>query len=333
MKPLSSRSPVAVALAGLAILAVISLLTYFSADLPVIGGGTGYTAYFSEAAGLQPGNEVRIAGVAVGQVTGVSLAGDKVAVTFQVKDAWVGNRTTAAIKIKTLLGEKYLALDPAGTAPQNPAQPIPLSRTTSPYDVTQAFNGLGQQISQINTDQLARSLETLSAAFAKTPPYVRSALRGLGSLSQAAASRDTELASLLKGTRAVTGTLAAEDARFQRLLGDGNLLLAMLRQREAAIHAMLVATRALAVQVSGLVTDNQAHLEPALQALDQVTTVLAQNQANLRQALALAGPYYRLLGNAVGNGRWVDVYLCGLIPRSYLPPGTAPAHGCIPPKA
>ena len=78
----------------------------------------------------------------------MSLAGDKVAVTFRVKGAWVGNRTTAAIDIKTVLGDKYLALDPRGNAPQDPGQPIPLARTTSPYDVTQAFSGVGQQISQ-----------------------------------------------------------------------------------------------------------------------------------------------------------------------------------------
>jgi phospholipid/cholesterol/gamma-HCH transport system substrate-binding protein len=332
MKPIRERNPIAVAIAGLAILVVISLLTYFSNELPLIGGGTGYTAYFAEAAGLTPGNEVRIAGVKVGQVTGVSLAGDKVAVTFSVKGAWIGNKSTAAIMIKTLLGDKYLALDPLGPATQNPGQPIPMNRTKSPYDVVQAFNGVGQQISQINTAQLAQSLQTLSSAFSGTPPYVRKALSGLASLSSSIASRDNQVTSLLAGTKKVTGTLAAEDARFQALLGDGNLLLSMLRQRQAAIHSLLVSTQALATQLSGLVNDDQARLQPALQALDQVTNVLQANQANLQRALALAGPYYRLLGNAVGNGRWFDTYICGLIPHSWLPPGGAPAHGCQPPK-
>jgi phospholipid/cholesterol/gamma-HCH transport system substrate-binding protein len=332
MKPLSERNPIIVAIVGLVLLAAIALLTFDSANLPIIGGGTGYTAYFAEAAGLAAGNEVRVAGVTVGHVTGVSLAGNKVAVTFKVKGTWVGNETTAAIKIKTLLGDKFLALDPLGTRAQDPAQPIPLSRTTSPYDVTQAFNGFGQEVGQINTVQLGKSLQTLAAAFAGTPPYVRSALRGLASLSQTVASRDAQLAGLLRGAKNVTGALSDQNANFARLLGDGNLLLAELRQRQAAIHALLTGTQALAVQLSGLVNDNQATLGPALQALDQVTTVLEHNQANLKKALALAGPYYRLLGNAVGNGRWFDSYLCGIIPKSYLPPGTGPSTGCEPPK-
>jgi phospholipid/cholesterol/gamma-HCH transport system substrate-binding protein len=333
LKPIRERNPIGVAVAGLAILAALALLAYFSGNVPLIGGGTGYTADFAEAAGLQAGNEVRVAGVTVGRVTGVSLDGNKVAVAFTVKNAWVGDRTTAAIKIKTLLGEKYLSLDPLGAASQDPAQPIPLARTTSPYDVTQAFSGVGQQISQIDTTKLAQSLETLSQAFSGTPRYVRQALTGLASLSATVASRDAQVTKLLAGTKTVSGTLASEDARFQALLGDGNLLLSMLRQRQAAIHSLLLGTQALATQLSGLVSDNQSTLNPALQALDQVTTVLQENQANLARALKLAGPYYRLLGNAVGSGRWFDVYLCGLIPKSYLSPGTAPARGCKPPKA
>jgi len=331
IKPVREQNPVVVAVAGLAILALIALATYFSSDLPLIGGGTGYTAYFAEAAGLQPGNEVRIAGVTVGRVTGVSLDRGKVAVTFRVRGAWVGNRTTASIEIKTLLGDKYLALDPLGSSAQQPGTPIPLSRTQSPYDVTQAFSGLGQQVSKINTAQLTQSLRTLSSAFATTPPYVRKALRGLAALSASVASRDAAVTSLLAGARQVTGTLAREDSRFQALLGDGNLLLAELRQRQAAIHSLLVSTQALAIQLSGLVSDNQAALGPALQALGQVTTVLKDDQASLAKAVALAGPYYRLLGNSLGNGRWFDVYLCGLVPRSYAP-GNSPAHGCKPPK-
>jgi phospholipid/cholesterol/gamma-HCH transport system substrate-binding protein len=331
MKPLRERNPVPVALAGLVILVGIALLAFYAGSLPLIGGGTGYTAYFSEAAGLTPGNEVRIAGVTVGHVSGLSLDGAKVAVTFTVRGAWVGNTTSASIQIKTLLGDKYLALDPSGSAPLNPSAPIPLSRTTAPYDVTQAFSGVGQELGQINTAHLAQSLQSLSDAFSGTPPYTRQALKGLASLSQAVASRDAQLAGLLSGARSVTKVLASEDSHFQALLGDGNLLLSQLRAQQKAIHGMLTGTEALATQLSGLVHDDQATLGPALSELDQVTSVLQRDQADLGRALALAGPFYRLLGNSLGNGRWFDVYLCGLVPRSYVPQAV-PRHGCMSPK-
>jgi phospholipid/cholesterol/gamma-HCH transport system substrate-binding protein len=332
MKPLRERNPIPVAVAGLLILAVISLLAFDSGNLPIIGGGTSYTADFTEASGLQPGNEVRVAGVMVGRVTGVALDGDRVKVTFRTKGTWVGDASTVAIDIETLLGQKYLALDPLGAGPQDPAQEIPESRTTSPYDVTQAFNELGRTVGQLNTRQLAQSLQALSAAFANTPPYVRQALTGLSSLSETISSRDTQIAQLLAGTEQVTGSLSAEDSQFQTLLNDGNLLLSELRVQQQSIGSLLTGTEALATQLSGLVKDDNAEIGPMLDKLGQVTSVLERNQSNLNRALALAGPYYRLVGNTLGNGRWFDVYLCGLVPNSYLPAGTGPATGCIPPK-
>jgi phospholipid/cholesterol/gamma-HCH transport system substrate-binding protein len=331
MKSIRERNPILVGVAGLAVLAIIALATFFSSDLPLIGGGTTYTAYFTEAAGLQAGNPVRIAGVTVGRVTGVGLDGDHVLVSFKVKNAWVGDASTVGIDIQTVLGDKYLAVAPRGRAAQNPGQTIPAARTTSPYDVTQAFQSVGQDISQINTAQLARSLDTISTTFRNSPPYVRSSLRGLADLSESIASKDAQITSLLAGTKKVTGELSSQDTRFQALLRDGNLLLTMLEQRQDAIHALLIGTQQLSAQLSGLVSDDNATLHPALVALDQVTGVLQANQADLGRALALAGPYYRLVGNSLGNGRWFDTYLCGLVPRSYLPRGAEPATGCEPP--
>src|SRR5262245_2901558 len=113
-KPVRDRNPVTVAIVGI-VLMVASALTALHADrLPVIGGGTSYTAHFAESAGLREGNEVRVAGVKVGQVTDVALDRDRVRVAFRVKDAWVGSTSTVAISIKTLLGDKYLAVDPLG---------------------------------------------------------------------------------------------------------------------------------------------------------------------------------------------------------------------------
>src|SRR5205823_1910207 len=177
-------------------------------DLPIIGGGTTYSADFTEAAGLQAGNEVRIAGVKVGTVSSVALEGDHVRVDFKVKDAWVGNQSTADIKIKTLLGSKFVSLTPAGAGALNPNTAIPTSRTTSPYDVLDAFSGLSRTVDQLNTNQLAQSFHVLSQTFQNTPSNVRSALNGLSALSQTVSSRDAQLAKLLSNTGQISQTLA-----------------------------------------------------------------------------------------------------------------------------
>ncbi|WP_225801010.1 MCE family protein [Streptomyces sp. NK15101] len=331
-KPVEERSPVAVAVVGLLVLALMAVLAYNVERLPLVGGDTAYSADFTEAAGLDAGDEVRIAGVKVGEVTGVSLDGPKVKVTFEVGDAWIGDRSTAAIAIKTLLGEKYLALDPLGSAPQDPGTRIPRSRTTSPYDVTQAFQDLSGTVDAIDTEKLAESFETISETFKDSPPHVRNAATGLSELSKSVSKRDTQLARLLENSKKFTKTLQDRKSSFEILLEDGGSLLGELRKRREAIRALLKGSRDLGTELSGIVGDNNRQLGPTLKALSRVTGVLEKNSGRLDRTLALIGPYYRLVGNTLGSGRWFDSYLCGLVPRTYLPEASHPETGCLPPK-
>ncbi|NEB74913.1 MCE family protein [Streptomyces sp. SID14478] len=334
LKPIQARNPVTVAVVGLLALALLALAALNVSSLPLVGGGTDYSADFSEAAGLGSGDEVRIAGVKVGEVTDVSLDGNKVKVSFDIKDdtTWIGDRTTAAIAIKTLLGEKYVALDPVGGQKQDPGSRIPLSRTTSPYDVTQAFQDLSGTFDEIDTKQLATSFETISDTFKDSPPDVKAAVKGLSALSKTVSSRDTELAELLAGSKKLTKTLETKKSSFETLIDDGGSLLGELKKRRTAIKALLTGSEALGRELGGLVEDNDKQLDPTLKALGRVTDVLAKNQGKLDKTLALVGPYYRLIGNTLGNGRWFDSYLCGVVPRTYLPETSLPKTSCMPPK-
>ncbi|HEX2132230.1 MAG TPA: MCE family protein [Actinophytocola sp.] len=328
MKSFRERDPVPIGVIGTIVLALITAGVYFYQDLPVIGGGTTYQAEFSEAAGLRPDDEVRVAGIKVGAVTDVELeqdeAGGRVVVSFRVEDAWLGDATTAAIKLKTLLGRKFLALHPTGGSDLDPDTPIPLDRTVTPYDVTEAFEDLASTAGAIDTDQLAESFRTISDTFADSPKHVRSALDGLTDLSRTIHSRDAQLAKLLDNTRQITSTLSGSNDEFDKLIKDGDLLLTELANRRDAIHDLLVGTDDLATQLSGVVADNQRQLAPALAQLDTVTDVLTRHADNLDRSLELAGPYFRLVNNATGSGRWIDNYLCGLVEQNRDP--------CVPPR-
>ncbi|MFL6123245.1 MCE family protein [Actinophytocola sp.] len=322
MKSFRERNPVPIGIIGTVVLVGVAALVYFWGDLPGIGGTT-YQAQFSEAAGLRPDDEVRVAGVKVGTVKDVELdeAHDfgRVLVTFQVDDTWIGDHTTAAIKIKTLLGRKFLALHPTGAQAQDPDNPIGLDRTATPYDVTQAFEGLANTVGDIDTGQLAASFQTISDTFADSPEHVRTALDGLSALSRTISSRDDQLAQLLANSRQITSTLAGTNGEFDKLLDDGKLLLDELNKRRDAIHDLLTGTSDLAKQLSGLVADNDKQLGVALGQLDQVTDILTRYGDQLDRSLQLAGPYFRTLTNITGSGRWIDTYVCGLVPDNRQP--------------
>lgn len=325
MKSFSSRNPVPIAVVGLVVLVLGVVVALNADDLPIIGAGTTYSADFTEAAGLEDGDEVRIAGVKVGKVTGVALDGAQVKVSFKVSGAWLGDRTQAAIKIKTLLGQKYLSLDPIGDAALDPATTIPQERTVAPYDVLDAFRDLSSTVNEIDTQQLSKSFETLSQTLSGTPDDVKGALSGLAQLSDTIAKRDSQLSQLLANTRQVSQTLADRDAELARLLTDGNQLLDEIADREQAISTLLSGAQELSKQLRGLINDNDAQLGPVLTALDQLTSMLQRNQDSLAEGIKRFAPYVRMFTNTVGNGHWLDNYVCGLILPSIGPLNT---QGC-----
>ncbi len=329
MTPFRERNPIPIAVIGIIVIAVLMYGSLNANALPFFGGTT-YSADFTDAGGIAPNDDVRVAGVKVGTVKSISLQGGVVQVSFTVKGAELGQDTRADIKIKTLLGQKYIALDPEGSGQLSPDSPIPTSRTTTPLDVTTAFIGLSQRVQAIDTKQLAASFDTLSKTFQNSPAEVRQSLVGLSRLSQTVASRDQQLGTLLQHARDVTGVLAARDGQVRKLIDDGNSLLEMISEQRAVIHQLLVDSAALGVQLSGLVQDNRQVIAPALANLQSVLTILQRNQTYLDSTIHLLAPFVRAFDNTLGTGRWFDTWIGNLPPP---PNEVGVANGRLPSRS
>ncbi|MFF3458925.1 MCE family protein [Streptomyces sp. NPDC002730] len=323
MIPFRERNPVVIGAVGIATLALLAAAAFNADSLPVIGNGDTYTAAFSEAGGLKPGDEVRIAGVKVGKVDEVDLDGDHVKVTFRVKgDPAFGTRTGAAIRIKTILGAKYLALQPKGTGQLRPGSEIPLNRTVPAYDVVAAFSELTTTTEKVDTARLATALDTISTTFEDSPSEVRASIKGLSKISRTVASRDQALRELLDHANGVTGVLSDRSGDLGVLIKDGDKLFKEISRRRAVIHSLLKSSAALGIQLSGLVADNRKEIGPALKGLNSVVTMLERNQASLDRSVKLLAPYVRVFTNTLGNGRWFDSYIQNLVAPTPVAPRT-----------
>jgi phospholipid/cholesterol/gamma-HCH transport system substrate-binding protein len=313
--PFRERNPVVVGAISIAVVLGLILLAFNAEKLPIIGGGDTYYADFSEAGGLEANDEVRIAGVRVGKVDSVGLDGNHVKVAFRIQNgADFGTDTRAAIKVKTLLGAMYLSLEPAGSGQMPQGYEIPVQRTSSPYDVVQAFSGLARTSEQIDTGQLARSLTTLADLTRNTPKNFRSALSGVSALSDNLAARNQQIGQLLGNLRTVTGTLNARDQDIVGLMRDSSVLFRALVQRRQAVHDLLRSTSRLSTELTSLVSQSRADLKPALTHLSRVVDVLNKNSDNIDQSIRLLGPFYRVFANTLGNGPWFDTYIQNMPP-------------------
>ena len=318
--PFRERNPVIIGAVSLAVIAAFILAAFKADSLPLIGGGDTYYAAFAEAGGLKANDEVRVAGVRVGKVQTVELDKSHVRVEFKVdKGVKFGRTTGAAIKVKTLLGSMYLGLEPDGRGQLPEEATIPMDRTTSPYNVVQAFSGLADRSERIDTERLSKSLTTLGALTEDTPEEFRGALSGLSDLSRNIAARDEQLNTLLRNTKKVSTVLGDRRGDLVKLMRDGDKLFRALAARRESVHNLLVATSQLSVQLTGLVRDTRSDLKPALRHLANVVAVLNKNQDNLDESLRLMGPFYRVFANTLGNGPWFDTYI------QNLPPVGAPA--------
>jgi phospholipid/cholesterol/gamma-HCH transport system substrate-binding protein len=315
MKPFRERNPVIIGAISLVAIAAMVLLAFRAQDLPVIGGGDTYYAAFSEAGGLKVNDEVRIAGVRVGKVQDIELAGDHVRVTFRVDtDSQFGTQTRAAIKVKTLLGAMFLALEPAGEGQLPEEAEIPVERTTSPYDVVEAFQGLAETSERIDTDRLAESLTVLADLTRNTPEEFREALDGVSRLSANVAARDDQINSLLRNLGKVSEILDERDTDIVKLMRDSDVVFQAVVARREAVHNLLVSTSRLSKELTLLVRQSRADLKPALTHLENVVRVLNKNEDNLDNSLRLMAPFYRVFANTLGTGPWFDTYIQNMPP-------------------
>jgi phospholipid/cholesterol/gamma-HCH transport system substrate-binding protein len=315
MRPFRERNPVVVGAISLVVLAVTLVAALRADDLPIIGGGDTYHAMFTEAGGLKVNDEVRIAGVRVGKVDEIELAGDEVRVSFKVDDAAdFGSDTRAAIKVKTILGSMFLALEPAGGGRLHEGATIPAARTSSPFDVVEAFEGLASTSAQIDTDQLAESLTTLADLTRNTPDEFRGALDGLSRLSSNIAAKDEQLNTLLVNLERVSTVLDERDQDIVKLMEDSDVLFRALVARREAVHDLLVSSTTLSQELTRLIDQSREDLKPALAHLENVVAVLNKNEDNLDSSLRLMAPFYRVFANTLGTGPWFDTWISNFPP-------------------
>ena len=153
-----------------------------------------YHALFSDATSLNKGDDVRMAGVKVGTVTGISLKDNQVAdVSFTVaKDAPMTRGTTAELRFRNLVGQRYVDLHPADSpAPALPAgYTFSLAQTKPALDLTLLFNGFQPLFQFLDPKDVNTLSGEIIAVFQGEGPTVNDLLSSTASLTSTLADRD-----------------------------------------------------------------------------------------------------------------------------------------------
>ncbi|WP_123027923.1 MCE family protein [Mycolicibacterium stellerae] len=278
-------------------------------------------AVFSEAGGLAAGNEVTLSGMKVGAVTDVSLHGGDAIVTFTVDSRYrLGSETTAHIRTGTVLGARVLTVESAGSGTLSSADVIPVTRTSSPYSLTDAVSDLTTNTADTDTDTLNQSLDTLAATIDQVAPQLGPTFDSLSRISQSIHSRDGSLKQLLASAGNVTAILAQRSQQVNALILNANDFLGVLSERRDTIVMLLANVSAVAKQLSAMVANNEEQLGPALDRLNSVAAMLERNRDSIAKALPGLAKYQLTQGETVSNGAYYNAFVGNLMGPTILQP-------------
>ena len=309
------RSPIVVGLVSVGVLTIAMMFAFSLNRLTFLRRVHAISADFADAAGLTAENEVRVAGLKVGKVKSVELAEpdahgvtDRVHVVMEISNGLeLGNLTEGEIKLKTILGSKFVELVPKGSEPLDAT--IPLERTRIPFEIYEVANRTVATVGELDAKALNDGLRELAELFDDPNGNLGRAMDGLSKATKGLKEREGDFEDLVKYGGQILETLGSRSDALGRIFDSGAELLAALSARRDALSRFVHGSNALAAELSDLLHSTRADLDPALEDLHRTLLVVRKDIAPLEDALKTLGPGAKGFGSAFLQGHWGDIWI------------------------
>ncbi|MCW2616258.1 MAG: hypothetical protein JWN08_3252 [Frankiales bacterium] len=295
-------------IAGLVVIGLASggyILSQQRVSYPWDDGYT-FAADFDEAPGISPGNgqEVRMAGVTVGDIVAADITPDgraRLTLRIEDEDNRVFDNARLVLRPKSPLNEMYVEVAPGG-APGEPLAEggvIPTTQTEDPEQVDEVLQHLDEESRTAVGSLLAEADAALASASVDLPPGLEATdatLTSLRPVVEQLATRRENLRLLVTALSDIARVAGSDDARLSALVADARSTLAVLDRSDAELDAALG-------ELPG-VTDQ---LRRATSAIDTLTGELDPALAGMRTAgEELPGALRRLRGTVGALDRTLD---------------------------
>jgi phospholipid/cholesterol/gamma-HCH transport system substrate-binding protein len=284
------------------------------------GRGAGYTAIFTDASGLQTGDDVRMRGVKIGRVTRLRLQEDQyAAVDFQVDSSrLLPASVTATIKYRNLIGQRYVSLDIPPPAPRRPTGVLPIGatiprqRTHPALNLTELFNGFQPLFQALSPDEVNRLSYEIIQVFQGEGGTVRDLLASTASLTNTLADRDQVIGRVIDNLNTVIGAVSARSPQLSQLIDTLQRLVTGLAAQRGPIGSAIDAIGELTGTTAGLVRDARPPLRGDIDQLRRLAGTLNDNAPTIDHAITEWGPKLEKLTRTVSYGSWFNFYMCQL---------------------
>jgi phospholipid/cholesterol/gamma-HCH transport system substrate-binding protein len=300
-------------------------------------------ATFDDVTGLLLNDNVKVAGVVVGKVTGISTEKGRAVVTFQIDDEHddIPKDSVAAIRWRNLIGQRYLYLYP-GDSPETLQDGDEIADTVSVVDLGELFDELGPIVSSIDPAKVNDFLVTITEALDGREDKVGQALDDLAVLTTGLASRDEAIQRLLTNLDTVADTINARDAQIEVMLENLVVLSDTFGDNTATLDAALTELAAFGTELDDLLTSSSDEITRMLGNLALVTDTVHGRLPELDTALEGLGDASAAIFRAGNRGEFLNQkILCfttstpvpGECPPAGFPASATGASGATPYQA
>ncbi|GAA4859657.1 MULTISPECIES: MlaD family protein [Saccharopolyspora] len=273
-----------------------------------------YAARFTDVTALNEGDDVRIAGVKVGEVESIEVVDRRLAeVRFNVADRTLPASATASIKYRNLIGQRYLSLE-QGTGAQrgtlDPGSTIPLERTRPALDLTVLLGGfkpLFQALSPSDVNKLSHQIIQVLQGEGGT---VESLLAHTASLTSTIASRDQVIGEVVTNLNGVLDTVNARDEQLSGLIAQLQQVVSGLAQDRESIGSAITAMDGLTNTTAGLLHEARPGLRQDIIGLGEVASNLNDHERTVERVLQNMPHKLETIGRTASHGSWFNFYLC-----------------------
>jgi len=298
-----------------AVIALVLGMLLFNTMINGVPHGTReFKADFTNVSGLSKGDDIRVAGVRVGKVKGISIIdGDHAQVTFELQNTQpLLSNTSIVMRYQNLLGQRYLSMEqPAkrGTVLHAGAT-VPLSRTSPGFDLTELLDGFRPLFATLrpsDVNQLAGSLIQVLQGEGGT---VEQLLQQTTQLTNFVADRDQIFGQVLTRLTPVLNDVAGQGTELKSTVHELRLLMTGLAKQRQSIGSSISNLSTLIDSTSTLLAQARKPVTADTHLFRQVADVLANNRNLLAQALGAFGDVFGDLGRVASYRNSANVYHC-----------------------
>lgn len=277
-----------------------------------------YRAVFASASRLAPGDDVRVAGVAVGKVTEVGVTRDaRAEVTFTVaKDLPLTVASRAEVRYLDLAGNRYLALlDPRGdNALQAPDQEIGTDRTQPALDLDDLLDGfkpLLVALSPADVNSLALDIVRTLQGDGAT---VQSLIARTASLTTGLAERDQLIGSVVTNLNAAVGSVAERQGQLEELISQLRVLAGGLAADRTSVASAIGHIDTMTGLTADLLAQSRPSAKADIASLRSIVDTLSSplGTAEIDHALDHLPDKLARLSATASYGSWFNYYVCGI---------------------